>query len=302
MNIILGSGLIGLICKEVLGADWKVIPFGKSRLYSFQPSLGDNYIVRDERIDDLATYLGGSPKHIYTTKYSAVGSLYQNNDVVNDMWASKTFGNPPPPHVSPYLKNRDNIFIYDLKANIVYNKLLNKYETSLKEEAAKGKITEIKDGVIKRGDETIEYDKIVSTVPLSVLDKLMGTDIKRPSKQVWYYHIATDTLDFEGANQVLVADQQIAFYKVNNIAKNRYLFYCVDDIPTPGPYFMQFMPRLDILDGTTIEDGLPTGDRPNLQHLENKKIYCIGAYAQWDWCMDIGSCMIRLLKLKEQLQ
>jgi len=48
MNIILGSGIIGLLAKLILGQDWKIIPFYRSRYFSFNPALDDNFIIRDE--------------------------------------------------------------------------------------------------------------------------------------------------------------------------------------------------------------------------------------------------------------
>ena len=59
---------------------------------------------------------------------------------------------------------------------------------------------------------------------------------------------------------------------------------------------MALLKDFELLDGTSIVDYLPMGQVPKLDHLEAKGIYSIGSYAQWDWCMDVSSCLLRLLK------
>jgi hypothetical protein len=44
MNVILGSGIIGLLTKKILGDDWILIPFKKSRYFYFDIPYADNYI------------------------------------------------------------------------------------------------------------------------------------------------------------------------------------------------------------------------------------------------------------------
>ena len=135
----------------------------------------------------------------------------------------------------------------------------------------------------------------MSTIPLYALP----TSDQAPnleSRKLWYFHVETTNLDFEGASQVLVVDDRFDFYKVSNIAKNRYLFYFLKDVPVPGPYFNQFIKQFEIIDGTMIVSALPSGERPNLTHLEEMNVHCVGMFAEWDPFLDVGSSLIRILK------
>ena len=116
----------------------------------------------------------------------------------------------------------------------------------------------------------------------------------------YYFHIETTDLDFEGASQVLVVDGKFDFYKVSNIAANRYLFYFLRDIPIPGPYFMQFLKKFEIIDGTRIDSALPLGERPDLKHLEAMNVHCVGMFAEHDAFLDVGSSLIKMLKYQTE--
>jgi hypothetical protein len=129
---------------------------------------------------------------------------------------------------------------------------------------------------------------------------LMGQQSNLQAKDVHYLHIQTDHLDFEGMNQALVTDQIFSFYKATNVAPKRFLIYCHEDIPNPGIYFMSFMPKFEILDGTSIENVIPMGPMPKLDAIENRGIFCVGSSAQWDWCADVGSNILRLLRYSQR--
>ena len=58
---------------------------------------------------------------------------------------------------------------------------------------------------------------------------------------------------------------------------------------------MAFMGNFEILDGTTLENVIPLGAMPKLEILEKYGIFSVGSYAQWDWCADVGSNILRLL-------
>jgi len=294
---ILGSGIVGLLARELLGSTWKIIPFSKSRFYSFQPSLDDNFIIRDQKIDDVVTNLGGGMGHLmYTSKMSYAGQLFDFNKELIETWLFRLFGNDLPSHSLPYYTNRGSFFTYTLKLNQLYRSLLEKYKNEILEGNHFGKVSCITNEQIKFENSSVGYDQLVSTIPLNILMQLMGVPIELKSKQLWYYHIQTKDLDFEGANRLMIVDD-FDFYKASQIAEDRYLICCLRDTQLPGTYFAQFMKRFDMLDGTTIQNALPCGERPNLDSLENREIYCVGGHAQWDHCMDVGSSIMRLLKI-----
>lgn len=304
MNVIFGSGIVGLLAKFLLGPSWKVIPFYRSRFFSFNPALDDNFIIRSNEIDQFVsdvTQTISSPVFIYQRVWSVAGELIKKFD--GDLyysWVYKLFGNDIPSQSQVYFSDRMNLFIYDVRINQLYQALMSQYLDELKAENALGPVTEIGDHYFVRGGKRIDFDNAVSTIPLDGLLGLMQLPHNLQAKTIHYLHVETEELNFEGANQVLVCDQHFDFYKVTNIAPNRYLFYCHNDIQNPGIYLMQFMRKFDILDGTSIDNAIPIGQIPKLDAIEKRGIYCVGSSAQWDWCMDVGSCMLRLLRYSQR--
>lgn len=298
-GVILGSGVVGLLAKEILGDQWLVVPFLRSRFYSFRPALADNFIIRDERIDDLIAHFGGKIAFIYKTLYSLGGSLLPPDDCIINAWLNKIFGSEVPPQALVCIKSRGDHFIYDIRVNQLYQQLQQKYHQSLIDNSKRGSISEIGSHYLVWGGQRIDFDHMISTIQLSKLFALTKLPHGRlPTAQVWYYHIETNDLNFEGANQALVVDDTIDFFKVSNIAANRYLFYFSHDIPVPGPYFMQFMQQFDLIDGTTIVEAIPKGAKPDLTALNKLGIECVGAMAEHDYFMDLGSCLVKLLRRK----
>jgi len=304
MNIILGSGIIGLLARFMLGPQWKVIPFYRSRFFSFSPALDDNYIIRDERLDEFINDISKRdvPIHLYNRSWSFSGQLFkQYNSELFDLWLHKIFGHDVPSQSKVGFSDKMNFFVYDIRLNQLYQSLTIEYLDELKAEDSLGKVTEIGDHYLIRGGQRIDFDNMVSTIPLDVLMKLCNYNNNFKSKTLHYLHVETDDLDFEGANQVLVADQEIDFFKVTNIARSRYLFYCNNEIVNPGIYLMQFMQKFEIIDGTSINNVIPMGQIPDLNELEKRNgIFCVGSSAQWDWCMDISSCILRLMKYSQR--
>jgi hypothetical protein len=303
-NIILGSGIVGLLAKTLLPT-WKVIPFARSRFFSFNPAIDDNFIIRSESIDDpIADICGGKPKvYPYRRSFDVSGHLYGKYDkgICND-WLIKVFGSKVPQQIEPYFNKQMDLQIYDLRINQLYADLMERHLPELKAENEKGKITEIGDHYIVRNGVREEFDNAVSTIPLTALNKLVGITQDLPSKTVHLLHVQTEALDFEGYNQTLVVDPMFSFYKVTNVAPTRYLFFCHEEISQPGPYLMMLLKNqaFDILDGTSVSDYLTLGPIPKLDHLEQKGLYNVGSYAQWDWCMDVGSCVLRLVRYAQR--
>ena len=293
-NYILGSGLLGLLARKLLGHSWEIIPYGRSRFYSYNPALNDNFIVRDERLDDFISHLGGKPSYLYKLVYSHHGALHQSPELC-DVWLDKIFGHDLPQHLPTLFKQKLTHSIYNIKANILYEQLTNEYMPYIKEAIKNGNPTQITKEDIIFNNKKEPYNRIISTIPLPAFAKLCGYNITLPSKQVWYHHIETNSLDFEGANQVRVVDNY-SFFKCSQIAPTRFLFYSIEDIITPGPYFARFMPSFEIIDGTTIERCIPAGNLPDISFAADYRTTMIGASANWDWGLDISSALIRLLK------
>jgi hypothetical protein len=303
MNVIFGSGIIGLLARKILGSSWKVIPFYRSRFFSFNPALDDNFVIHDKQIEPFITDLYGHPLPVFMYKrgWSIGGHIVPEYDAsLCGDWLTKIFGQEVPPQSEVYHNKRMSLFVYDLRVNELYQSLVNEYLEDLKTESALGEITQIGQHHFVRNGNRVDFDNAVSTIPLDALCRLMNVQVKLPSKTIHYLHIETEDLNFEGYNQLWVVDKAFSFYKATNVAKNRFLIYCHEEIPNPGIYFMGFIPKFDIIDGTSIENALPMGPSPKLDNLEQAGIYCVGSYAQWDWCMDVGSCMMRLLRYAQR--
>lgn len=302
MNVIFGSGIVGLLARVILGDSWTVVPFYRSRFFSFNPALDDNFIICDDALDPfIQDLMGPTQRFVYNRAWSVQGELYKKWDagLCRD-WCAKIFGTQVPPQTEPYMMERMNLFVYDIRVNQLYDRLQQTYIEELKAEASKGQVTEVGDHYFIRNGVRTDFDNCVSTIPLDSLLTLMGQQPNLQARNVHYLHIQTDHLDFEGMNQALVTDQIFSFYKATNVAPKRFLIYCHEDIPNPGIYFMSFIPKFDILDGTSIENVIPMGPIPKLDAVENRGIFCVGSSAQWDWCADVGSNILRLLRYSQR--
>lgn len=304
-NVILGSGIIGLLAKKILGPSWDIVPFYASRFFSFNPALDDNFITRDKAIDDFIRDITGKPAIpvLYKRAWSIRGQLLGefDNSLCNE-WLWKIHDGKVPSHAQVYNSTRMSMMVYnDVRTNLLYKELLDRDKQLILAEKDKGQITEIGDHYFIRNGQTEEFDNIVSTIPLDALCNLMhvkGLDLQ--AKTIHYLHVATDDLDFEGNNQTLVVDSMFDFFKVTCIAPSRYLFYFQNEVQNPGAYLMKIIRSFDIIDGTSISNAICSGEIPDLSWLEKLGIVCVGSSAQWDSCADVGSCILRLMRFAER--
>jgi hypothetical protein len=210
---------------------------------------------------------------IYSRAWSIGGHIVKNfNKELLATWSHKVFGYDVPTQVEPYFNSKMTSTIYDIRVNQLYQTLCNRYAEEIKAETALGPVTEIGDHYYIRNNVKEEFDHAVNTIPLPQFNKLAGYESKVKAKTIHYLHIETEDLNFEGHNQLMVADEHFGFYKVTNIAPKRFLFYCHEDLVNPGVYMMQFMNKFDIIDGTSIQDVVPSGQIPKLEYLEELKL------------------------------
>ncbi len=304
MNYILGSGVVALLAK-LLFPSWKIIPFGKSRFYSFKTPIADNILIRDDELDQfILKYINaGAPiLYPYNIGYSINGQLINKYDkLLCDAWVGKAYGNDIPSQAYSYYKFRSNFNVYDLRVTTLYQSLMERFKDDIISGINLGQVSEIKPGAITINNNTLQYDNIISTIPLNILLKLMNSSCTLTSRHTQVAHIRTTELDLEGNNQVRVVDNTIDFYKVSQIAPDRYLFYFNNELPNPGLYLSTYVQSFDMLDCTTVENYTITGEIPKLDVLEKNNIYCAGSYAQWDDCLDVTSCIKRLLTISRKL-
>ena len=298
MNIILGSGVIGLMAKHMLGDNWTVIPFNRSRFYSFTPALCDDYIIRNEELDtNIADIIGYKPNLIAHQKaWSINGELTKKPDkTLAEAWLYKAIGPNIPEQYKLYY-DQMMTFKYDLKITHLYDRLMSTYIKDLKAESAKGNVEEIHDHYIIRNGKRTDFDKCISTIPLNKTLDLIGYKHTLKSLNMHVTYLTSNTINLEGADDALVVDKLLSFYKVSKICNNEYILYWHEDVENIGPYLMNIIPNFDLLSGTTVPDAIILGTPQGLDILEKYGIFSVGCYAEWDWCMDVGSCILKLLR------
>ena len=302
---IFGSGLVGLLARKLLGPSYTIIPFYKSRFFTFNPPLDDNFIICNDNIDYIIkNVFSNLRKFVYRRRYSFEGNILSYNKNVCENFVYKVFGYDIPGQVIPYL-SKSTVFgdpstndfeVYDLRCNNIYAELMQEYKEEIERGLALGPVTYLNKEIVELGGKKLEYSQIVNTIPLNAFCDLAKTPQNLKAKPVSFLHIETESLNFEGCNQLLVADAGLAFYKVTNVAKNRYLFYFIEEVFNPGIYLMPIIPGpFDVLDGTRVDNYIPLGQLPS-NNFSN--VVHVGSYAEWDWCVDIGSCILRLAKIK----
>lgn len=308
MKYIIGSGIIGLLAKFILGDDWKFIPQKRSRYYTFDPVLADDFVVREEGdVDEIVksfSPLSSIGSIIYYKRaFSLSGKLlYQENDMTIEPYLQKIYGDKVPTIAPKLLKT--SFWSYMLTAKGLHDGLLKTYMDEIRSFPTEVTGIDIREHKIRirniNGTDArvISYDKVINTVPLDVLYGWSGIHEELTSRPVCYYHIRTRKVDLEKADQVLVIDDSIDFFKVTRTKKlHEYVFWTFDKIENPHNYFGMFLNyNLDILDAYRIDGALPLGEPPNLQGLEDADIFCVGSNAQWDDFMDVSSSIKRLAR------
>lgn len=297
-GVIFGSGIVALLAKKILAGNWSIVPFSKSRYYSFNPPLADNFIIRDDEIDQpIRDLTGNSNVFFYKRCYSAQGKLVKEHDnTLAATWITKVFGADVPGQVSPYLAARMVSPIYATKVNMLYQSLLHEFLPELRAEAAKGPVTEVGSHYYVRGGIRHDFDNLINTVPLPALLQLLKMEMPLAARTEHFVLVKSNNIDLEGCNQSYVVDEALDFYRVTALAPKLYMFYFIKEVLQPGLYLLPIIGGADIIDGTKIADSLPTGPMPDLSRLDDFGIFNVGAQAQWDWCADVGSNLLRLVR------
>jgi len=303
MNFILGSGVVSFASRHILGPSYKIINAGPSRFYNSNPAATDNFIIATDQlkpIESILTPLIGSKKSEYNCAWSKFGKIIQNfNEQDCSSWLSKIFGFRVPDHIIHVLRDRMQFQVYEHRINNLYAALFDQHKNEIMNGINIDQIVKIEPHRIILKDNVVEFDKLISTIPLNDLYKLIGYTDSLSSVGVSVIKIKTNTLNFEGFNQLWVVDDNIPFYKAHIIKENEYLIYFNYKIESPGLLLNMYINDFDLLTGVWIDSAIPSGAVPFLKHLDNYGIIPVGASAQWDWCMDFSSCLFRIMQIAE---
>lgn len=305
MNVILGGGLVALLARDILGPEWVVIPTGKSRFYTFSPPIAEDYIIRNPEVDEYMNKYSAIPT-IHKIGYSCRGAISFEPSIVSGMYLSKLYKSYVPSHAAAYYNGLRSFASYG-SCSELYRSLRAKYKSELQDNNAKyGVVKNIKSGdglgsVVTTDTGIFFAGSIISTVPLHALLAWLGITHKLVHENEYYYHVRTNCLDFEGATQLFVSDREIDFHKVVMVNKMNYIFYSTKRIEYPGQYFMKFMAKFDLIAETSVEKSVCCGDIPQIKELSQNCITCVGSTAVHDDCLDISSCVLRLLRFKNKI-
>jgi hypothetical protein len=299
-KFILGSGVVGLLARHILGPEWKIIPFKRSRFYSYVPALADDYIVVAPGIPEILSELGFLPQtRRYLRAFSYNGQLiFSEQSFVKGMYNQKLFGEDP--HPAAGILTKTDFMTFRTSVGDLYGRLLETYMSEVQANTSLyGDVESIEETNhhIKTNKTELDYEKLVSTIPLDALSKYVGRLKTLPAVDVWYYLVKTPALNFEGAFDILVVDKPFDFYKVAHVAPQTYLFHCLADLVNPKAYLGAFLNNnLEVQQTTQIARAIPTGPPPDLNALID--IFPVGCHGQWDMFMDTSSSINRLLKFR----
>lgn len=301
-NVILGSGLTSLLCKKILGSNWKIIPLAPSRFYSKGvPALGDDFVVYDKSVLEIINNWGlNTTPLFYNRPYSISGSLIYN-DAFSDSYLNK-IGLESNRQIIDYYKTSFTVFGFSCIQ--LWNSLLKEFISEIKNFQVqypnyKTAKTIYNNTIILNSGEIIEYDNMISTIPYHKLCEMLNIKFGGIMEDIYYYYVEDNNIDLENSNQVLVCDESIPFHKCTKISKNKYLFEII------GEYYPNIQEELstilghefDILSGAMVENGHVLPYKINKPLLNEQNIICIGSYAQCDPLIDIGSSIKRVYNL-----
>jgi hypothetical protein len=299
MDVILGSGLVGLLAKFV-HPNFVFVPFKRSRYYSFELPLAENIIRSHEKTDDImeAISLENKIKIIHKCPISYQGVLFwdHTNDI-KDMYLRKVYDDPNE-YTDRLLQSTFSAYPMDALTlnDMLQKRYLEEINTAIRKYGQLERIN-LKEKKLIFRDGIVEFNRIISTIPLDALLKLCGMSLSLKSKSICYYHIISKKVNLEGASSCLVADSMFDFFQVHKVLDG-HIFWATDRIENPHQYFGQFLGyNLDILAAERIQDALPYGSIPDLSELNKHDVICVGSNAQWDDFMDLSSCIIRLLRV-----
>jgi hypothetical protein len=304
MNIILGSGVIGLMAKDILGYD--LIPFGRSRFYSIS-SFDDNYI--SSNVELPPSLVDCNDTSFEVTSISYCGNLIKGkfDDIIKQLVQDKLFDGIHPAFNSQFLPLKG---VYKTTIKDMYTDLLQKYNKDINNCINKyGNLISIDKETkkIETTTGTYEYDNIISTIPLNALGAYIDVPSTRYSN-LWVYEVydSANEIDIEGSTTVYVADKilDLMFVRQSNIfSRTSYKFFTRVKLNDKTKYIQALCnsKNVGVLRDTEIVNAYPSCSPPSITELENNGILCVGKHAQCDFFMDAGSSLKKLYKIKEML-
>ena len=305
MKYIIGSGLIAFVAKTIF-PDYTIIPVGKSRYYQYGVATCDDYILChadiDEFIKDIApeTQMQSIPVFFKKALSYCGQIIFGRNEGFLSTWLHKVYGEDTNPNALALTKL--DTFVYNISGTDVFKvveKRCKQHFREFIESKDKFKSIDTQNKIIYTNHMQLPYEHIISTIPLDAIMDACGIEHNLESKDLHTFVVETPDLDFEGASELLVADETIDFFKCTRIGKQIYQFYGLKEIISLPTYLSLFMNKFDILSATVVRKAIPLGDPNKHRELNEHNITCVGSNAQWDDMMDLSSCIRRLIKIRK---
>lgn len=305
MKYIIGSGLVAFIAK-IIFPDYTIIPVGKSRYYQYNVATCDDYIFChkdiDEFIKEIAPETHMQPIPVFFKKaLSYCGQIiFGRNEGFINTWLHKVYGEDINPNALTLTKL--DSFVYNISGTDIFKvveKRCKQHFREFIERKDKFKSIDVQDKIIYTNHEQLPYEHIINTIPLDAISDICGIEHNLESKDLHTFVVETPDLDFEGASELLVADENIDFFKCTRVGKQIYQFYSLKEIINLPTYLNLFMNKFDILSATVVRKAIPIGDLNQHKEFEKYNITCVGSNAQWDDMMDISSCIKRLIRIRK---
>lgn len=302
MKYILGSGLVALLCRKILGEDWQIIPIGPSRFYSSGvPAFADDFVVYNDQVKELIKDWPLNQNILfYKRPFSYSGQLLYNDVFVGDYLNKLGIDN----NLLTKTLLQTNFTVFGFSNLQLWNYLVKLYISEIRSFLSNNyeKILSIGNHkiVIKlknEGHKVIEYDQIISTVPFNSLCEMFGVHCSVQFQHTYQYYLKDSVINLEKADQVLLCDADIPFHKCTRVKNGYYLF------ETVGQYIEDHYNLFRLMLGDSFE--IESANIVNNGYANNKiddndkilidnNIICIGSLAQCDYFMDISSCINRI--------
>lgn len=304
MKYIIGSGFISFLAKCIL-PEYRIIPIGKSRYYQYEVSTCDDYIFCHDEIEDFIKEHSFSFGQIIPVFFKRALSysgqiMFNKNEGFFDSWLSKVYGSSAHPAANKLIKF--DSFVYNIACVDLFKNVEKKCKPDFRDfilDQNKIKHVDINNRIIHTNKGQLEYESIINTIPLDSMFNLCGIEHDLESRDLHTFVIETADLDFEGASELLVVDNNIDFFKCTRIGKQVYQFFSIEEIANLPKYLDLFVSKYDILSATVVRNAIPLSDHNKHKELEQYGIMSVGSNAQWDDMMDVSSCIRRLIRMSK---
>ena len=287
---------MGLLARHILGSSYKILPFKKSRYYSHKIPIADNEIVTSEGAQSVLKNLHlPTEAQFFPTAISYSGQLMFNKFVWAQVIVDRLYSEH---HFAAQLLGQD-VTAYKISAKQLYDVLVSEYVHEFQDHIDT-EVLEIRNNTIKTTKGEIEYDNIVSTIPLDALLKIMGIKHFLEAKDYHVFLVATDAFDLESAKRCYIGDLSIPFWKVNTLDRELYQFFANGYVENADVVFsLMTKRRFRVLADTVVKNAFPLGMPPTTIYdkLKEHNITCIGSNARWDYFSDISTSINTILKL-----